>query len=279
MPIRAVLFDLGDTLWHFPNFPDDANVRRALTERVARGLAAFNVSEGVACEPLTLAVRAAMWEATREAEHSHGRSPDFPALVRERAAEHGVALTAGQAETLWDAWHLGGAYLGRTLFPDSITTLAELRRRGYRLGCVTNRPHGGERFIEELRESGLLDLFEALAVSCDDGWLKPNPTLFRLALDELAVAADEAVMVGDDLRADVMGAKVLGMVAVWKRPPGAELRPVALPNGTPVQPDYVIDAPGELLTLPLLGGTAGTGQEVRGEEPTAGPGTAGDHGR
>jgi HAD superfamily hydrolase (TIGR01549 family) len=279
MPIRAVLFDLGDTLWHFPNFPDDAAVVRELTERVAQGLAAFNLGEGLACERLAVAVRSAMWQATREAEHSHGRSPDFPALVRARAAEHDVALTEEQAETLWDAWHLGGAYLGRVLFPDSIATLVELRRRGYRLGCVTNRPHGGVRFLEELRESGLLDLFEALAVSCDDGWLKPNATLFRLALEELGVAADEALMVGDDLRADVMGAKLLGMVAVWKRPPGAELRPVTLPDGTSAEPDFVIDTPGGLLALPLLAGTAESGQEVRGEEPTVGPGAAAEDGR
>jgi FMN phosphatase YigB (HAD superfamily) len=279
MPVRAVLFDLGDTLWHFPHFPDDAAVVRELTERVARGLAALNLGEGLASEQLALAVRAAMWQATREAEHSHGRSPDFLALVRERAAEYGVALTAEQAETLWDAWHLGGAYLGRVLFPDSIATLEELRRRGYRLGCVTNRPHGGARFLEELRESGLLDLFEALAVSCDDGWLKPNAALFRLALEELGVAAGEAVMVGDDLRADVMGAKALGMVAVWKRPPGAELRPVALADGSLVEPDFVIDTPGELLTLPLLAGTAESGQEVRGEMPTVGPGATGEDGR
>src|SRR5687767_10392322 len=108
MPIRAVLFDLGDTLWHFPSFPDDAAVVRALTERVTRGLVAFDLGDGVACDRLALAVRAAMWEATREAEHSHGRSPDFPALVRARAAEHGVPLTDEQSEALWDAWHLGG---------------------------------------------------------------------------------------------------------------------------------------------------------------------------
>jgi putative hydrolase of the HAD superfamily len=165
------------------------------------------------------------------------------------------------------------------VFPDSFGTLEELRRRGVRLGCVTNRSHGGARFSEELRESGLLDLFGALAVSCDDGWLKPNPALFRLALDGLGVAAEEAVMVGDDLRADVMGAKALGMVAVWKRRPGAEPRPVLLPDGTPVEPDYVIDTPGELLALPVLAGSAGTGQEVRGEKPTVGPGMSGEDGR
>ena len=81
-------------------------------------------------------------------------------------------------------------------------------------------------------------------------------------------------MVGDSLRADVAGAKALGMIAVWKRPPWA--RPDAdagskppnwggatvsaqsaaedatLPDGTVAVPDYVIDHPRELLDLPIF---------------------------
>jgi FMN phosphatase YigB (HAD superfamily) len=143
------------------------------------------------------------------------------------------------------------------LFPDSIATLEALRRRGYRLGCVTNRPHGGARFIEELRESGLLNLFEALAVSCDDGWLKPNAALFRLALDDLDVAAGEAMMVGDDLRADVMGRRR----SAWWRCGGAARRRAAPGSaaGRHAGRAGLCDRQaGELLALPALAGAVGT---------------------
>jgi FMN phosphatase YigB (HAD superfamily) len=255
MAVYAVLFDLGDTLWHFPTFPSDATVTAALAGRVERQLRDWDLCEGVDCTALALAVRQDMWQATREAEHGHGRHPDFPALVRRHAAEHGAHLSAARAEALWDAWHLGGDYLGRAVFPDALSTLAELRRRGFRLGAVTNRSHGGRRFVDELRESGFLEYFETLAISCDDGWLKPHPALFQRALDDLRIGPAEAVMVGDQLRADVMGAKALGMVAVWKRARGwDQQQPVMLPDGTLALPDYTIDQVGELLALPILAG-------------------------
>ena len=254
MLVRAVLFDLGDTLWHFPNFPDDATVLAALSERIERQLDAWGLCEGVACQELAAAIRQANWEQTLAAEQSHGRSPDFPALVRDCAARQGVDLSAEQAAALWDAWNLGGAFYGRVVFPDSVPTLEELRRRGFKVGAVTNRSLGGRRFADELRESGMLHLFDTLAISCDDGWLKPHPALFRRALDDLRVSPDQTVMVGDQLRADVMGAKSLGMIAVWKRPPGRTQEVATLPDGRPATPDYTIDQIGELLDLPILRG-------------------------
>jgi FMN phosphatase YigB (HAD superfamily) len=64
-------------------------------------------------------------------------------------------------------------------------------------------------------------------------------------------------MVGDNMRADVEGAKALGMTAVWRRPPPGE--PVEAtedePEVTgPVRPDYTVLAIGELLELPVLRG-------------------------
>jgi FMN phosphatase YigB (HAD superfamily) len=86
MPIRAVLFDLGDTLWHFPHFPDDAAVVRELTERVARACRVRSRRRR-GLERLALAVRAAMGRR-RGADHARSQ-PGFLALVR-AAAEHGL---------------------------------------------------------------------------------------------------------------------------------------------------------------------------------------------
>lgn len=269
MPVQAVLFDLGDTLWHFPSFPDSATFTAEASRRVRTLLAEWGLDDGVACDDLVLAIRRADREQTHTAEHSHGRSPDFAALVQGCAAEQNISLDPEQSAALWDAWNVGGVFYGRVLFPDTIPTLEELRRRGLRLGVVTNRSLGGGRFRDELRDCGLLDLFDAYAISCDDGWLKPHPSLFRLALDSLEVRPEAALMVGDNLRADVLGAKLLGMAAVWKRPPGSEQQPAAMPDGTPALPDYTIDHPGELLDLPILSEPR---QNVRDTKPTIGPG-------
>jgi FMN phosphatase YigB (HAD superfamily) len=75
----------------------------------------------------------------------------------------------------------------------------------------------------------------------------------------MGVAPEEALMVGDSLRADVAGAQVLGMTAVWKRNHSSEddeERPLTLPNGqgpVVVVPDYTIETLGELPGIPIFG--------------------------
>jgi HAD superfamily hydrolase (TIGR01549 family) len=251
--IRAVLFDLGDTLWHFPNPPGREAITAERAARIAARLREWWLADRVDVLGLAQAFLEAERAATSAAESSDGRSPDFVGIAQACAAAQGLTLDREQSAALWHDLELG-AFLGRTLFPDTIPLLEDLRRRGYRLGTVTNRSIGGPPFVEELRGTGLLDYFEVVAVSCDDGWLKPHPALFQKALDALAVSAVEAVMVGDSLRADVLGAKLLGMVAVWKRPSRGEQEPALLPDGTPALPDYTIDHPAELLDLPPFRG-------------------------
>ena len=248
MEIRAVLFDLGDTLWHFPGFPSDEALGREYGRRLDERMAAWGQPAGRG-EPLARAVMDADRVATREAMHGEGRSPDFNAMVRECASALGLALDEARAADLWDTMHIGGRFLKRTLFPDTIPLLQELRRRGYAIGSVTNRSFGGRRFFEEMQELGLMELFDAWSVSADEGWLKPHRALFDKALEILGVEATQAVMVGDDLRADVYGARLLGMPSVWKRPPHRTETPVRGPDGAEVLPDYTIDHPGELLEL------------------------------
>ena len=72
---------------------------------------------------------------------------------------------------------------------------------------------------------------------------KPTAAYFESALDELAVTAGDAVMVGDDVEADIGGAKRLGMQAVLVRT--GKFRPAALEEADP-QPDAVIDSIADL---------------------------------
>lgn len=51
---------------------------------------------------------------------------------------------------------------------------------------------------------------------------KPRPTLFRAALERLAIPAGEAVMIGDSLLADIQGAQRIGLRTIWLAPPGAQ---------------------------------------------------------
>lgn len=254
--VKAVLFDLGDTLWHFPNFPSRQAIREETVRRIFALLRRWGIEPDGQLRYLGRDIRLAAEHETERAFHGDCLSPHYPSLCRKVAAGFDLALSEAQAEELWEAWNLEGQFYGRQLYPDVLETLEWLRRRGCRLGSITNRAYSGPRFWHELRELGLTDYFEVVAISCDVGYLKPHPRIFRHALDGLGLEPTSVVMVGDSLRADVGGAKALGMAAVWRRPPLGE--PVEAGADRPQgeegpAPDYAIDHIGELRQLPIFG--------------------------
>lgn len=217
MTIKAVLFDLGDTLWHFPKMPAAQDIRMETMKRVSGALTEFGVPFEGEFRFLGREIRLGVEKADRAAYESDCVSPDFNEVVRQIANGMGANLTYEQGSQLWDAWNLGGLMLGRTMFDDAFATLDWLRDHGYRIGCVTNRVFGGPRFAEELTELGLDKYFESVAVSCDIGYMKPHEKCYQYTLDEMKLAPEECVMVGDSLKADVQGSQALGMTAVWRR--------------------------------------------------------------
>lgn len=98
---------------------------------------------------------------------------------------------------------------------DVRTTLDELRKRGLKLGVITNG--AGLRQRRKISALGLDDTFDTILVSAEEGVRKPDAEIFRRGLERCAVAASESVFVGDHPVADVQGAHRAGLFAVWKR--------------------------------------------------------------
>jgi len=92
-------------------------------------------------------------------------------------------------------------------------TLSQLRARGYVLGLVTNR-NNVERLHDLLDELELASDFDLVLASGEVGTPKPEPTIFFAALDRLGARADEALYVGDNYWADVIGARRAGIVPI-----------------------------------------------------------------
>jgi putative hydrolase of the HAD superfamily len=113
-------------------------------------------------------------------------------------------------------------------FPGALDTLAALRRRGHRLALVTN---GGARLQRaKLERFGLAGFFHAVRIEGEVGVGKPLAAAFAGALAALGAAGEPAVMIGDDLDADIAGASAAGLAAIWidhrgAGPPGAGPRP------------------------------------------------------
>src|SRR5262245_42293810 len=246
MAIRALLFDLDDTLWYFPVAVTEDTLHHRCAEQIAPLLTRWGVQADA--EALSRAIRAEAESISRAAAASSLLSPDFLEAVDRAAQQAGLTQEPEQVEELWAAWHVDGARLGRQLYPDTLTTLAWARGAGYRLGLVSNRWWGRALLEPELTTAGLDGLFDAITVSCDVGWLKPHSEMFYAALRALGCAPEEAVAVGDSLRADVAGAKLLGMGAVLKRNGRRDQQ--AVESG--IEPDAVIDDLWELRRIPWL---------------------------
>ncbi|MGW8484411.1 HAD family hydrolase [Microbacterium sp. NPDC055903] len=107
-----------------------------------------------------------------------------------------------------------------TLYEETVDVLEALRGDGVRLGLITNGPARFQR--AKLTAVGIEGLFDLVVASGDIGVLKPETRIFRHALDEMGVAAEVAVHVGDNFGADVVGAVDTGMRAVWINRDGAE---------------------------------------------------------
>ena len=95
------------------------------------------------------------------------------------------------------------------LFEDVLPVLEELRRAELRLGLVSN----GIRDLHEFVVHHKLDV-DAVVGSRAHGYVKPHPTIFQAALEQLGIAPADAVMIGDSLEEDVEGARALGMRAI-----------------------------------------------------------------
>jgi putative hydrolase of the HAD superfamily len=91
--------------------------------------------------------------------------------------------------------------------PRAAETLARLRDHGLKLAVVANWDCALPGHLEH---AGLDGLFDTVVTSARAGVAKPDPAIFRLALDELGVAPDRALHVGDE-PIDEEGARAAGL--------------------------------------------------------------------
>lgn len=109
-------------------------------------------------------------------------------------------------------------YRPESVVPDGVPEMLEdLSRAGYRLGLVSNRDTGLQDSSER---HGLKDHFEVVLEAGQVGRWKPQPELFWEALDRMGVEAREAVYVGDNYYADVLGARSAGLRPILVDPHG-----------------------------------------------------------
>lgn len=121
-------------------------------------------------------------------------------------------------------------------------TLEYIKSKNYRLAILSNFDYAPTAHML-LDQFGITDLFELIIISEEVGWRKPKDIIFQTAINKLDIKAGEALFVGDNFDADVVGSKSIGMDSVWinrKNLPEVNLDP---------KPDYIIKKLSELYNI------------------------------
>ncbi len=236
--LRAVLFDLGDTLFDLKT--DDP--RRFL----ARGIqVAYQrlVDRGCSLPPPQKYHRRVVWTVERAYMWSllTLREVRLLDVIRKAHRRLGVELDLPAAEDYARACNepLRSVF---TLIPGADKMLSRVRAAGYRIGLVSNTMMISAVLDEDLTTAGIIEYFDARVYSSDVGYLKPHPKVFQTALGQLGVAAEESMFVGDKINMDVKGAKRLGMTAVLVAADGR------VPAGR-YRPDHIVRKATEVPSL------------------------------
>ena len=97
------------------------------------------------------------------------------------------------------------------LFDDVLPGFERLRSSGFRIAALSNMPYGEQEMCDTL---GLTGHVEFAVTSGDVGVEKPDPRIFRAALERAGVDAANAMMVGDSISSDLRAAEAVGIRAV-----------------------------------------------------------------
>jgi HAD superfamily hydrolase (TIGR01509 family) len=137
--------------------------------------------------------------------------------VDEFLSRFDLAVNTSGSQTLRDS--INKAWLESVsqakLEPGAWQILDELRTANMKLALVSNTPPTTQYILDNLE---LRSRFDTIVFSCDVGYLKPDPRIFKIALDKLGVSPEETVLVGDKIRTDILGGAILGMRSILLEP-------------------------------------------------------------
>jgi HAD superfamily hydrolase (TIGR01509 family) len=212
---RAVLFDIGSTLWSSP--PEDPGALATCYGR-GREILVEAFGQAPAIEDLIEAVEGyfAEWEEIwrRDATAmTQGPTTEFVATALRNLD---IELPVEALAAFTDAILQTSVYTAKVEPPEPTMpeALAALRDLGLRLGCVSNAFMGAQTLIDIMLERGLGQHLEMTISSCEFGYRKPHPSIYEAAVQRMALEPSEIIFVGDRVEQDVVGPARLGMRTV-----------------------------------------------------------------
>lgn len=207
--LKVVLFDLGNTLIFF-----DAEDRvDQVLQQADQALFNRLLEQGYSLETdflIDFRRRMDLYYQEREVEFIEYTTRY---VLRNLLEEKGLLVNeASLIDSLHAYHHVTQSHW--QLETDTIPTLQRLAACGYQLGMVSNAADDAD--VQNLvDQAGIRSFFQVILTSAAEGIRKPNPHIFWRALEKLDTQPGQAVMVGDTLGADILGAKNAGLFSVW----------------------------------------------------------------
>ena len=246
--LKAVCFDLWETL-----ITDTPEISRAQERHRLTQMEEILRERGHApeAEQLERAYRST-WRRCHELYWSADRDIPCRRQIEVMLEELGVdpsRLDDATLGALEDVYANAAVHMLPNVVTGAREVLAEIDRRGYRTGLISNTGRTpGYALREILTRLDIAPMLDAMVFSNEHGLCKPEPSIFETLRDALDVRFDEMMFVGDNLYVDVYGAKRCGMRAVHFIP---ETRGTAVAPHVEVEvePDATVTRLEQLLTL------------------------------
>ncbi|WP_438485692.1 HAD family hydrolase [Streptomyces sp. S186] len=213
MPLRAVLWDIDDTLFDYTGSDRTGVLRHLRTEGL---LTAYGGEEAAL----------ARWRKAMETEFARFLAGELGFLEHRRARARtfrGTPLTDAEADA-WFARYLAHYEASWELFPDSLPALEALAPL-VRQAVLSNSSTANQE--RKLTALGIRERFEAVLCADGLGHAKPAPEAFREACATLGLPPADVLYVGDQLDTDGLGARDAGLAAVWLDRTGTGEQPPA----------------------------------------------------
>lgn len=210
--IKAVLFDLGDTLLNFGKvkttqlFQQGAKLSYDFLKNMGQPVGNFSYY----CWRNLIVLHVRYWLSKIT-----GRDFDALALLKKVGRKKGIKLQMEQWEHLAWLWYEPLSKVARTE-PETAETLTALKKLGLKLGIVSNTFVSGESLDKHLNQLGILDFFPVRVYSYEFTFRKPNTQIFKVAADRIGETVENILYVGDRIDKDIKPAKKTGMKAVLK---------------------------------------------------------------
>jgi len=205
--IKHIFFDLDHTLWDY----DKSSKETLLEIYNSLSLKEYEVTQKSFLNTF-YEVNNQLWHL-----YNHGKV-DREYIKQRRFAEIFEKLdvdTTGSLDA--SAYFLHHCSTKPYLIDDAITALRYLQEK-YRLHIITNGFTDSQN--NKLNYSDIAGFFEVVVTSESMGAKKPSPEIFHYSLEKAGAAIQNSVMIGDNPKTDVSGAKEVGMSAVLFDPSG-----------------------------------------------------------